>query len=197
MEKVRKKEVHFPNEACTSVHILNDWDFSVYREARIGLCWQRAAIDSLRFKQRIEQMCKIISPILDDAHRQRIAKARQNIRRKMLSLHKRETETKSVLEKTFKPISQPLKELIHRFPARENNSNSAARCQDKINGCDINEKYDDDDDDVEKKKKMKSSRKIQELCIAENAAGQLAASYFNKPIDKTRDTVYGVRFDPL
>lgn len=66
MKNVRFDKVH--------VHLLFTWSYA-YREARRGP-WERAAVDRVRFKRRIEEAAIYINPILDMNHRNKIKRNR-------------------------------------------------------------------------------------------------------------------------
>lgn len=64
--KSKMKKVTF-NEKLNKVHFLVTWNFA-YNSSRKGP-WIFVAIDRGRFQRRIEELSKIITPILDNNHR--------------------------------------------------------------------------------------------------------------------------------
>lgn len=53
------------------VHVMRVWDYA-YRSYRKGDYWQQIARDHERFRKRISEHEKVLSPILTAAHRQQI-----------------------------------------------------------------------------------------------------------------------------
>jgi hypothetical protein len=57
------------------VHVMRVWDYA-YRSYRKGDYWQQFARDNERFKKRIQEQEKILAPILNQKHRERIFEER-------------------------------------------------------------------------------------------------------------------------
>lgn len=57
------------------VHVMRVWDYA-YRSYRKGDYWQQFARDNERFKKRIQEQEKILAPILNSKHRERILSER-------------------------------------------------------------------------------------------------------------------------
>lgn len=55
---------------CPIVHEIRAWKFA-YSEARKGK-WDQIALDRGRFEKRINELSRILTPILATGHRQRI-----------------------------------------------------------------------------------------------------------------------------
>lgn len=68
----KQKKVRF--NLKPTVHVMYSWDYA-YRAAR-KRHWENYAIDRQRFKQRIDNLSEIISPILDTQHREKIYRTR-------------------------------------------------------------------------------------------------------------------------
>lgn len=66
------KRVRFKLEP--QIHLMCVWNFA-YKSSRRGP-WETYAIDRFRFQRRIYEMNKMLQPILDQDHRNKIYKAR-------------------------------------------------------------------------------------------------------------------------
>lgn len=65
---IKSKKVSFkPDENLVEIHTIVAWNYA-HRAARIGP-WETYARDRVRFENRIQQISKVLSPILEASHR--------------------------------------------------------------------------------------------------------------------------------